>query len=499
MSTNVVLTPNAPAMLNSMRALGYSFNTAVADVIDNSISAGASMVDVSLEQDESGDCFLAILDDGSGMDKDHLREAMRYACRSSDEDRACADLGRFGLGMKTASLSQCRRLTVLSKVKGGEINGVCWDIDRIIETNEWTLEILSSEECAKNPCGLVLQNFDSGTVVHWSSFDLLQDREKNIYESLRDKVDSLKDHLALIYHRFIIGEVGHGKLRLSVGNVPLLAKDPFGERLERSSRSHVTRMDIPGFPDSQVVVCGFTLPHQNKLQPSEIESLGLKGRSLDDDQGFYIYRAGRLVEWGKWFGLARRAQLSKLSRIRVDVPNALDHLWELDIKKSRATPPKVVRDRLDTMIEALTRKSGQITGGMGVTDSHTARNPEAGRPWMLTSKGGNEYRIAVNRESILYKQLVADMGSEARNRLEAFLCILERSLPITEINRNFVKDRYDPDSTEENQNGLLEAMREFLGTVGKEESKVVLTTLGQRTRSKLSSDPFDNVLNQLIK
>lgn len=90
MSTNVVLTPNAPAMLNSMRALGYSFNTAVADVIDNSISAGASMVDVSLEQDESGDCFLAILDDGSGMDKDHLREAMRYACRSSDEDRACA-------------------------------------------------------------------------------------------------------------------------------------------------------------------------------------------------------------------------------------------------------------------------------------------------------------------------------------------------------------------------------------------------------------------------
>lgn len=482
-------------MLTSMRALGYSFNTAVADVIDNSISANATKVDVSLEEDDSG-CFLAIVDNGFGMDRDRLVEAMRYACKSSDADREKHDLGRFGLGMKTASLSQCRTLTVLSKVKRGRIHGVRWDIDRINKTKDWTLEILGDQECWDNPCWDVLESFDSGTAVHWTNFDVFKNGE-DVYGSLVTRVEQLKEHLALVYHRFIAGEKGLPKVELSVGGTPLEPKDPFGTTLSFTDKIPPTRVEIPKFPGQAVIVTGYTLPHQNKMAPEELQKLGIKGRTLEDDQGFYIYRCGRLVQWGKWFGMARKAQLTKLSRIKVDVPNALDHLWELDIKKSRANPPQVIRESFGCMIEALRGKSQKIVGGQGARRPRTNKDPETSPPWELVDRGESGYSLTINRESLLYKMTTAEMHPAAKQLLDNYLAILEKTVPVIEINRQFAKDVPDPGSGKDGAEKMKEVLQGYLKSVGKEEAREILEKFSEGLKTKRNTNDFERAILSL--
>src|SRR5262245_18928842 len=100
--------PNAPSLVNSMCASGYDLDSAVADIIDNSISARATSVRIIVHEDGESS-WIAIADDGWGMDDETLRNAMTFGCIDPEEARAPDDLGRFGLGLKTASLSQCRR------------------------------------------------------------------------------------------------------------------------------------------------------------------------------------------------------------------------------------------------------------------------------------------------------------------------------------------------------------------------------------------------------
>lgn len=106
--------PKADHLIGSMRSMGYTFESAIADIIDNSISANCQNVFLFFPTDPLH-CYVSILDDGDGMSKEELLEAMRYGSTSSESVRSENDLGRFGLGLKAASLSQCRKLTVVSK------------------------------------------------------------------------------------------------------------------------------------------------------------------------------------------------------------------------------------------------------------------------------------------------------------------------------------------------------------------------------------------------
>ena len=419
-----------------MRALGYSFQAAVADVIDNSIAAGATKIElISPPIKDPDTAYLAILDNGHGMNRQELIKAMQLACKNPSQKREDNDLGRFGLGLKTASLSQCRELIVIS-LKNGAINIASWDLDEIKREQDWTLLLLDKEETEFQQIISQLKKYSSGTAVIWRRFDRLRTDTGFFETAFREYLSLTAEHLSLVFHRFLEGETKIPRISMELNGTRIKPKDPF----IKSSLSSVQIVPIyirqgkkPDFKDS-VVVKSHTLPEQSMLTESDKKKMGLSGRTLSEDQGFYIYRRGRLIHWGGWLGLRKMTQASKLCRVQVDVPASLDHYWLLDIKKSRAVPPKEVTKELKNFLEHLTEGSDKRQTG--------ARNKKVveNSLWQ-TSVGSDDYSIEINRSSEYLAQFSRELTPEQNKKLSALLTMLELTLPIEWINAQYVSDR----------------------------------------------------------
>ena len=210
--------PFAPVLMQSTRAIGYSLEAAIADIIDNSIAAKAGKVQLSFFP--VGDAYVSILDNGTGMDDAQMNIAMQYGSKSPTETRDSSDLGRYGLGLKTASLSQCRVLTVISK-QGDQVIGRRWDLDYVIKTGAWSLLILDKEDFASVPHISDLYEQDSGTLVVWQNLDRLLMGEVDYEKSLGRKMDEVRQHLELVFHRYLSGESGIKKLAPSISDEAL--------------------------------------------------------------------------------------------------------------------------------------------------------------------------------------------------------------------------------------------------------------------------------------
>lgn len=352
---NYSLVPDARNLMESTRSIGYSLPAAVADIIDNSIAARASEVQVSSPSPSRR--FLSILDDGCGMSEEELLVAMKYGSRLVDEERQKSDLGRFGLGLKMASLSQCRRLTVVSK-KRGKICGACWDLDHVAESEEiWPLQLLDEEDLGAVPSFASLDKQKSGTLVVWEKLDILlqgiEESSKSALQVLDSRMVELKKHLSLVFHRYIEGKDGSA-LRICFNGQMLSPMDPF---LVGSSTCPFAE-DAFELAGEKIRYQAYVLPHPGQMTPEQREAAG----DLQRDQGFYIYRNRRLVIWGTWFRLSRKQALSKLARVRVDVPASveLDRIWSLDVKKSSAFVPEELKDGLRAVVERLGERSSNV-------------------------------------------------------------------------------------------------------------------------------------------
>ena len=219
-----IIVPYAPVLVESTRSIGYSFETALADIIDNSISAGATNIEISFSSTDPQ--WLCVQDNGVGMTEGELETAMRYGSHSPGATRSKEDLGRFGLGLKTASLSQCRNLTVLSK-KNGELSAACWDLDHIIQRGEWSLQSWSGEEVKDLLPYKFLKTNESGTVVFWQDFDRLQQESQNVQNTFDEKIDIARKHIALVFHRFLNGSAGKKRINILFNGDPVTGLDPF--------------------------------------------------------------------------------------------------------------------------------------------------------------------------------------------------------------------------------------------------------------------------------
>lgn len=317
--------PFAPVLMESTRAIGYSLEAAIADIIDNSIAAKAGKVQLSFFP--VGDAYVSILDNGTGMDDAQMNIAMQYGSKSPTETRDSSDLGRYGLGLKTASLSQCRVLTVISK-QGDQVIGRRWDLDYVIKTGAWSLLILDKEDFASVPHISDLYEQDSGTLVVWQNLDRLLMGEVDYEKSLGRKMDEVRQHLELVFHRYLSGESGIKKLEILFNGVKLKAADPF--LIKKSTQAMDTETLV--IRGKRILVTPYILPHISKMTEEEKNQLGGKD-GIRKRQGFYVYRNKRLLIWGTWFRMMRQGDLSKLARVMVDIPNDLDDLWTLDIKK----------------------------------------------------------------------------------------------------------------------------------------------------------------------
>ena len=157
--------PSARALVASMRALGYELETAISDLIDNSIFAGARTIHISWAWND-GDPWVLIADDGKGMTEAELRTAMKPGSQDPGAARDARDLGRFGLGLKTASWSQCKLMTVLTKVPDGAVSQRQWDLDLVEKRDEWLL-VLDVGQKTRRKLIKTLSGFRSGTAVLW--------------------------------------------------------------------------------------------------------------------------------------------------------------------------------------------------------------------------------------------------------------------------------------------------------------------------------------------
>lgn len=215
--------PNASALMESTRSVGYSFELAVADIIDNSISADAKKIWIYMMPSSAPQ--LVILDDGNGMTPDELKEAMRYGT-NPNLVRSEDDLGRFGLGLKTASLSQCRVLTVIS-FSNGTMAACRWNLDRVIEKNDWVIQVLEKSEIDDTPYLDRLEKNGQGTIVVWQSLDRLCNRANDLVNYLSELIVSTRDHLALTFHRFMSEDAGKNKLKIYFNDHIINPADPF--------------------------------------------------------------------------------------------------------------------------------------------------------------------------------------------------------------------------------------------------------------------------------
>jgi hypothetical protein len=422
-SSEIEVAPRASALIESLRDIGYSFEAAVADLIDNSISADAT--DIRLMFSAMAEVpYVAIIDNGRGMTADELTEAMRPGSRSPLESRDANDLGRFGLGLKTASFSQCRNLTVVSRKKKCETSGRQWNLDRVAESGQWLLKVLTDEEIASLPEMDLLG--DQGTIVCWRQLDRLEGQYQGLSlgDALTDAMSQAEKHLQLVFHRFLgrLREDGGKVVSLTINAHPVKPFDPFGR--EYGSVVQQLPEERIAIERSLVRIVPYILPHHSKLSDSDYSALS-GDEGYVRNQGFYVYRNRRLIIHGTWFRLVRQSELTKLARVQVDIPNTLDHLWSIDVKKARAAPPEAVRREMKRVIDQITGRSTRVYTFRG-RSTHTDGKMHV---WdRLQKQGRISYRL--NRDHPLVKDFSESLTPQQRRQFLDVERLIEELLPL---------------------------------------------------------------------
>jgi hypothetical protein len=419
--TYVDASPSAASLIEGLRDFGYTFETSMADIVDNSITAEATEIDIYSEFN-NGDKIIAFVDNGRGMSYEELIDAMKPGSRSPLSHREKGDLGRFGLGLKTASFAHARQLTVVSK-RNGIVSAARWDLDDVAKSDRWEVEVLGEEVAIPFEEKLASK---TGTLVLWGKLDRLgdsQDQEKD-YRTFNSAVSDSMSHLALVFHRFLQGDGSFKKITMRVNNSPIEPIDPFNSRNSKTQQRD--EMKIP-FRQSMVNVRAFTLPHHGAVDKNEWEKYAGK-EGYTRNQGFYLYRSGRLIMRGTWFGLVRQQQQTRLTRIRIDIDNSYDKEWKINVLKASAEPPRVVREQLKTVVNNL---------GFPSVRTYTKRarlliSPYK-YPFWLRQISDDQISYLINRENPMLEELIDGASVGTQERIEKLLTLLERDVPLDSI------------------------------------------------------------------
>ena len=471
------LPPYAPTLMESTRAIGYSIEAAIADIIDNSIAAKASSIDIDFFP--IGDSYISILDNGYGMSHERLIQAMQYGSRNPLDERDADDLGRYGLGMKTASLSQCRILTVLTK-KDGVYSGAQWNLNHVQKTKSWSLLLIPIEEAESYPSFRKLADYDSGTLVIWQDLDKFAVGENDMAEAFSRKMGLIREHLSLVFHRYLNGEPGLKKLEIRMNGEGVEPQDPF---LYKKSTQLMDAETI--FVRGQkVTVTPYILPHTSKLTQKELKALGGKD-GLRRNQGFYVYRNRRLLVWGSWFRLMRQGDLSKLARVQVDIPNSLDDLWTLDIKKSTATPPEEVRKNLAIIVEKISEGSKRTWTYRGKKET----SDNIIHVWnRMTSRDGGVY-YEINADHPMVSAVLAG-HPEMRPLVESMLKQISLSLPLNSLYIDLTNDEKISNDSDEAFSDIINVIKSILSNTPADLRMDLLDSL-------ITTEPFCNYSDEI--
>ena len=449
---NVDATPYAASLIEGHRDFGYSLETALADIIDNAITAHAQSVKL-IADTVSEEPWIAIVDNGIGMDETELVESMRLGSKNPTDKRESKDLGRFGLGLKSASFSQCRCLTVLTRQKG---RTACarWDLDRVAKHNAWSLEIIDNPELIT---GYDLME-ETGTAIIWENLDRLNGGYKNDVAKRADYMNAelsrAEYHLRLVFHRFLEG--AKPRLKLSLNNRPLQPVDPMGSIHAATQKDPE---EILSLSKGNVKIRCHTLPHHKRMSLEAWEEIGGPEGHLKS-QGLYIYREQRLIIAGGWLGLARQTELTKLCRIAVDIPNTMDAEWKIDVKKASAQLPPVVRERLKKVVERFIGTSKRTYRSRGQRLVAKDRYPI----WDRMQKDGQIF-FRPNLNHPVFQSFGEQLPEDLREGFERCLRIVGSGLPIETLHAELVGNAESVTADETLANDLEQLVQSLASTL----------------------------------
>lgn len=412
--------PEAASMIETFRAIGYSIETAVADIIDNSISANAKNIFINRIW-HGGKSIITIKDDGGGMNSQEIIQALRPGAQNPLSDRAETDLGRFGLGLKTASFSQCRKLSVLSKRKGYLAAFWSWDLDYVTQSDKWELLHWIPNDFLNE-----LDDFQSGTLIVWSDLDRLlslstSETDENAKRKFSDSLDRVKRHIEMTFHRFI----EENSIKIFWCGHEIEAWNPFCIN-EPKTQGQPTESIYGG-----AKMKGYVLPHQNNFSSEQAfkKAEGINGYPAQ--QGFYVYRGKRLLLAGDWLGLFRKEEHYKLVRIQIDLPNTLDSDWQIDIKKSKANPPAVCCEQLRSYANSVRNIGMEVYRHRGKILKQRAG--QTFQPLWLERKKDNKWSFVINREHLMIQNLKELAKTNPSQAIETLLKFVEETIPTKPI------------------------------------------------------------------
>lgn len=419
--------PRAMAMLEALRGLGYSTAAALADIIDNSISAGAQEVRLDFTW-EGPISRVAVLDDGGGMDDAELESAMRLGDKNPLDVRAANDLGRFGMGLKTASFSQCRRLTVAS-VKDGASSCLRWDLDELAADPEGGWLLFEGPAQGSKPFIAGLNGKKSGTLVLWETMDRVV-TSGYTSDNFHDLIDNVESHLAMVFHRLLQGP--RARLKLLLNGQQVEPWDPFMSGHPAKPWTSPTTNHATNY--GAVSVQCHVLPHRDKVTKAEFEAnAGPAGWTAQ--QGFYVYRNERLLVAGGWLGLGNsrawnREEAHRLARIRLDIPNTADADWKIDVRKSTARPPVSLRPWLTLLADNTRERARRVFAYRG-TPAPAQGNIPIEQAWRVEHvSAGMRYRIEETHPSVA--AVLASAGP-LQPLVKSMLRVIEETVPVQRI------------------------------------------------------------------
>jgi hypothetical protein len=390
MAESMIIIPSAQRLVGSLRDVGYDLATAVADLVDNSVEADATEVRIDFCF-AGADSWVRITDNGRGMSSDEIDEAFRYGTRRSYSDR---DLGRYGLGLKMASFSQCRRFTVAARTEAdaGHMEIRCWDLDHIDQTDAWEALRLTEEECKLECLELI---GSSGTVVMWERLDRILGYKDSSSCWAKDALSRLcretEQHLAMVFHRFLAGEASREiPLRIFLNGNAIEPWDPFA-RSEPETKSFEPQ-DIDFGQNGRLLtarVMPYILPNDSAFSSPRARAEAAGPHKWNRQQGLYIYRADRMIQSGGWNRLRTMDEHTKLARIALDFSPTADAAFKTNVAKMSVQIPDEIRNDLTAIASAVARVANNVYRQRATTQPRDPGSPtRTARP---SGAGGTGY------------------------------------------------------------------------------------------------------------
>jgi Histidine kinase-, DNA gyrase B-, and HSP90-like ATPase len=452
-----IVRPEPESLLQSARSFGYTVETAIADLIDNSITANASEIKITYGID-SYSSFVRVEDNGKGMNEKELLNAMRVGSFNPLHARHENDLGRFGLGLKTASFSQCRRLTVKTRNKSGKEFIRCWDLDVVAKEEDWVLLRDSADKKSeKNLSGF--SSDGAGTIVLWEKLDRLVElgETKSDKEHFYRKFDNVRKHLGITFHRFI----EEGETSILVNDELIEAVNPF--HVSVGVPSTELQEEQLSIRNQHIKIQPYVLPHESKLSLDERKELQII-KGWTEHQGIYLYRNKRLIADGTWLDLNfRKKESQRLCRICIDIPNTLDTEWQIDVKKASAKIPDVIRKRIKSICFSSIEKAIKIYTTRGAYIRRKGQKKEIVYLWLAKQKHGikNYY---INEKHPLF-ELIADYLSDESDVFKDYMKLIAEAIPVNLIANDFSDPETIIETPLQNKTSALEKIFESALTV----------------------------------